>query len=117
MAERPLKSVRLDCLASLESLDGIAGRLAGHRIAVVGGTGFVGTWLAETVAALNDELGSQVRIDLLGRGATGWLEAHDHLRRDDIVVQQVDVRSPFELARDTTLVLFAAGIADPRVHA
>jgi len=29
----------------------------------------------------------------------------------------VDVRSSFELPRDVTLVLYAAGVADPRVHA
>lgn len=110
-------SLRKDSLASLTGLKDLPGRLSGHRIAVIGGTGFVGTWLAEAVAALNDDLGSHVRIDLLGRSGASWLEAYPHLRRDDVTVQAVDVRSPFELARDTTLVLFAAGIADPRVHA
>ena len=110
-------SLRKDCLVSLEGFADLPRRLAGHRIAVVGGTGFVGTWLAEAVAALNDDLGSQVRIDLLGRSAAGWTESHAHLRREFISTQVVDVRSPFELARDTTLVLFAAGHADPRLHA
>ena len=111
------QSLRKDVLASLAGLPGLPKRLTGHRIAVVGGTGFVGAWLAEAVAALNDDLGIQLRIDLLGRGAAAWLEAHPHLNRDFISVQMVDVRSPFELARDTTLVLFAAGHADPRLHA
>jgi len=111
------KSLRKDCLTSLEGAKGLPERLKGHRIAVVGGTGFVGSWLAEVVAALNDDLGSKVRIDLLGRGASAWTEAHPHLNRDFISVQAVDVRSPFELAADTTLVLFAAGHADPRMHA
>jgi nucleoside-diphosphate-sugar epimerase len=117
MADVLQQSIRQDCLTSLGDLQGLASRLSGHRIAVIGGTGFVGTWLAETVAVLNEDLGSKVRIDLLGRGASAWLEAHTHLRRDDITVQAMDVRSPFDLARDTTLVLFAAGVADPRVHA
>ena len=117
MLDELQQSLRKDCLESLAGLKDLPKRLTGHRIAVVGGTGFVGAWLAEAVAALNDDLGSQVRIDLLGRSAASWLDAHPHLNRDFISVQTVDVRSPFELARDTTLVLFAAGHADPRMHA
>ena len=117
MLDELQKALRKDSLASLAGLQDLPTRLAGHRIAVIGGTGFVGSWLAEAVAALNDDLGSRVRIDLLGRSAAFWLDEHSHLRRNDVTLQAVDVRSPFELARDTTLVLFAAGIADPRVHA
>ena len=117
MLDAAQQSLRADALASLDGLKDLPKRLTGHRIAVIGGTGFVGSWLVETVAALNDDLGSQVRIDLLGRSASSWQESHPHLARDFVSVQTVDVRSPFELARDTTLVLFAAGHADPRMHA
>ena len=117
MLDDAQQSLRKDVLASLEALKELPKRLAGHRIAVIGGTGFVGAWLAEAVAALNDDLGSQVRIDLLGRSAATWLASHPHLKRDFVSLQTIDVRSPFELARDTTLVLFAAGHADPRMHA
>ncbi|HSI48421.1 MAG TPA: NAD(P)-dependent oxidoreductase [Ideonella sp.] len=117
MLDELQQSLRNDCLVSLGGLGDLSKRLTGHRIAVVGGTGFVGAWLAEAVAALNKDLGSQVRIDLLGRSAAAWLEAHPHLNHDFVSAQTMDVRSPFELARDTTLVLFAAGHADPRMHA
>lgn len=117
MADLAQAALRQDCHEALAPLSGLAARLVGHRIAVVGGTGFVGTWLAETVATLNDDLGCRVRLDLLGRGATAWTAVHPHLVRDDVIAQAVDARSPFELARDTTLVLFAAGHADPRMHA
>ena len=117
MPEAIERSLRQDCHASLDILPGLSARLSGHRIAVIGGTGFIGSWLAETVTALNDDLGCKVRIDLLSRHAAAWLAAHPHLDREDVAVQSVDARSPFELARDTTLVLFAAGYADPRMHA
>ena len=111
-------SLRQDCLASLKLQPALTARLAEHRIAVVGGTGFIGTWIAETVATLNDEFGTQVRVDLLGRSVAAWATAHPNLAtREDVNVNSVDVRSSFELPRDTTLVLFAAGVADPRVHA
>lgn len=111
-------AIRQECLASLKLQPKLAQALAGHRISVIGGSGFIGTWLAETVAALNDDLGTRVRVDLLSRSASTWSTDHPHLSaRSDVRVQTVDVRSPFEIPPDATLVLFAAGIADPRIHA
>jgi dTDP-glucose 4,6-dehydratase len=117
MLDTMQRLMRADCKASAEAVPGLVEQVAGHRIAVVGGTGFSGSWLAEMVAVLNDEFGARLRLDLLGRSAARWAERRPHLKRDDIVVHTVDVRSPFELPRDTTLALFAAGIADPRVSA
>lgn len=111
-------SIRQDCLISLRLLPNLLERLAGQRIAILGGTGFVGTWIAEAIAAVNDECGAQVQLDLIGRSAATWTANNPHLAgRNEISVRAGDVRSHFELARDTTLVLYAAGIADPRVHA
>jgi nucleoside-diphosphate-sugar epimerase len=111
-------AIRQDCLTSLKLQPDLGRRLAEHRIAIVGGTGFIGTWIAESIAALNDELGSRIRVDLLGRSAADWGLANPHLvARGDVCVKYLDVRTVFELPRDTTLVLFAAGVADPRVHA
>lgn len=113
-----LQNIRKDCQRSLSLQNDLASCLAEHRIAVIGGTGFIGTWIAEIVAALNDEHDKHIQLDLLGRSAVAWCQAHPHLAsRDDVHAQIVDVRSSFELHRDTTLVLFAAGIADPRIHA
>jgi nucleoside-diphosphate-sugar epimerase len=118
MPEAQMRTIRQDCLDSLELQPDLAQRLAQHRIAVIGGTGFVGTWIAETVAALNDELGGSVRVDLSGRSANVWMKAHPHLaNRRDVQVNSMDVQTAFELPRDVTLVLYAAGVADPRVHA
>ena len=111
------QQLRADCLTTLAGLSGLPSKLAGHRIAVIGGTGFVGTWLAEAVATLNDDLDSRVQIDLFGRGAGLWYDTRAHLKRSDINLHVLDARSPFELPRDTTVVLFAAGIADPRTQA
>lgn len=111
------KLLRDDCARAVAALPELARQLGGHRVAVVGGTGFAGSWLAETVALLNDDHGARVQLDLYGRSAGKWAEHHPHLVRPDITAVAVDARSPFELHRDTTLVLSAAGIADPRVWA
>ena len=118
MSDDQVRKIRQDCLNSLNLQPDLARRLAQHRIAIIGGTGFVGTWIAETVAALNDEMDGQIRLDLLGRSVSEWCAARPHLAsRCDIRLNTLDVRSGFELPRDVTLVLYAAGVADPRVHA
>lgn len=111
------QQIRRDCLAAADAIPPPAGRLRGQHFAVVGGLGFAGTWLAETVAALNDERGAGIRLTLIGREPQKWLRQHAHLRRDDIALQTADVRSPFEFPRDTTIVIHAAGTADPRMQA
>jgi dTDP-glucose 4,6-dehydratase len=117
MLESARHQLRADCRLALDAAPQLASLLKGQRIAVVGGTGFAGSWIAEMVALLNDEADTRLRLDLLGRSAGRWLERRPHLKRDDIALHAVDVRSPFELPRDATLVIFAAGIADPRVAA
>ncbi len=113
-----LKLIRQDCLESLKLQPTLLNRLTQQRIAVVGGTGFIGTWISETIAAINDELGGSTRVDVFGRSAASWADNHLHLTsRKDIRSACVDVRSSFELPQDTTHVLFAAGVADPRVQA
>ena len=109
--------LREDCGRALGALPDLAKQLCGHRLAVVGGTGFAGSWLAETVALLNDDHGARLQLDLFGRSAAKWAEHHPHLVRPDINAVTLDARAPFELYRETTLVLSAAGIAVPRVWA
>ena len=57
MRETQMPTIRQDCLDSLRLQPDSAQRLTQHRIAVIGGIGFVGTWIAETLSALNDKLG------------------------------------------------------------
>lgn len=92
--------------------------LASAHLAVTGGTGFLGTWLAETVAVLNDEYNLGITLHLYGRHTEKWAAAHTHLSsRDDIILHRQDVRSAFEFDPHTTHVVHAAGIPDNRMHA
>jgi len=96
----------------------IYSKLGFQHIAVTGGTGFLGTWIAETVAALNDEHRLGITLDLFARNINDWTQQHPHLAtRSDIRLRSQDVRSPFELARNTNYVVHAAGIPNNRVHA
>lgn len=106
-----------DCLAAATSAE-IRTALAGQRIAVTGGSGFLGSWLAEMVAALNDEYQLGITLDLYSRGAADWARSNVRLSaRGDIHTVVQDVRSPFSFHPDTAYVVHAAGIPDNRVHA
>jgi dTDP-glucose 4,6-dehydratase len=117
MLEPILQQLRRDCAVAADAVPSLAAGLKGQHIAVVGGLGFVGTWLAEMVSTLNDQHQAGARLTLIGREPQKWQHQHGHLRRDDIKLQAADVRSPFEFMRDTTLVIYSAGHADPRTQA
>ena len=111
------KQIEQDCLSSLELQPGLVAQLKGQTITVIGGTGFVGTWIAELVAIINDKFGGNITLELLGRSTALWATKHSHLCRDDIILRTQDVRSPFSLREDTALVIYAAAIADHSIHA
>nr|WP_316639504.1 NAD(P)-dependent oxidoreductase [uncultured Roseateles sp.] len=118
MDSNTLAEIRRDCLLAADTQPGLRSKLARHNIAMTGGTGFLGTWVAEMVAALNDEHRLGLRLDLYARNTAGWIQKHPHLSgRSDIRMRSQDVRSPFEFARDTHFVIHAAGIPNNRVHA
>lgn len=112
------KELRDDCLKSSESRPEIFSALAHRHIALTGGTGFLGTWIAEMVAALNDEFNLGISLDLFARNTSVWEKVYPHLStRSDIRLRAQDVRDPFEFDRRTHYIVHAAGIPNNRVHA
>lgn len=113
-----LLGLRADCLKASGQQAEIWHLLSGQRIAVTGGTGFIGSWIAEMVAALNDEHKCKITLDLYARKAVQWQNNNPHLaNRSDIRFVTQDVRAPFAFNAATTMVLHAAGTPDSREHA
>jgi nucleoside-diphosphate-sugar epimerase len=109
--------IRQDCLQACVAQPEVRSKLGFQHIAVTGGTGFLGTWIAEMVAALNDEHRLGITLDLYARNVNDWAQKYPHLsQRGDIRLKSQDVRSPFEFARNTNFVVHAAGIPNNRVH-
>jgi dTDP-glucose 4,6-dehydratase len=110
--------LRRDCLrACADQLD-IADKLKSSYISVTGGTGFMGSWLAEMISAVNDEYGLKIVLDLYARNTAEWKMKYPHLSgRDDIRLFSQDVRSNFQFQSNTNFVIHAAGIPNNRVHA
>jgi nucleoside-diphosphate-sugar epimerase len=110
-------AIRDDCLSSVSAHIQVLRELAGKRLAITGATGFLGTWLVETVAVLNDEHKMGIRLDLLAPDAKGWAVRYPHLGgRVEVTARNQDVRSSFEFASDVDYIIHAAGIPDGRVH-
>lgn len=118
MATDRFEEIRQDCLLASAHQPELRARLGRQHIAVTGGTGFLGTWIAETIAALNDEYDLGITLDLYARNVNEWAQRYPHLSgRPEIRLVSQDVRSPFEYARNTNFVIHAAGIPNNRVHA
>jgi nucleoside-diphosphate-sugar epimerase len=118
MTDDRFSEMRQDCLAACADGAAIRAGLARQHIAVTGGTGFLGSWIAEMVAALNDEYKLGITLDLYARNTSEWPQKYPHLAgRPDIRVRSQDVRSTFEFAKNTSFVIHAAGIPNNRVHA
>ena len=109
--------IRQDCLLACAGQPEIRTKLGLQHIAVTGGTGFLGTWIAETITALNDVYRLGITLDLYARNVNDWSQKYPHLsKRNNIRLVAQDVRSPFEFARSTNYVIHAAGIPNNRVH-
>lgn len=110
--------LRQDCLNASSAHSDVRAKLGLARIAVTGGTGFLGTWIAEMIATLNDEYDLKITLDLYARNTTEWEKKYRHLSgRPDIRLYSQDVRSPFQFHSATNYVIHAAGIPDNRMHA
>lgn len=111
--------VRQDCQTVLDSASlAQLSPLRNQTVLVTGGTGFVGTWIAELAACLNDDHGFGLRLLLLSDHAGAWAQKVPHLvRRTDVTLLEQDVRGLRELPREVQWLIHAAGTPDNRVHA
>jgi nucleoside-diphosphate-sugar epimerase len=110
--------VRQDCEEAVANGDvSRLDELRGKTILVTGGTGFVGTWLAEMVAYLNDRHDFGTHLFLLSTDTSAWNTRAPHLsRRRDITLQEQDVRTVLELPESVSWIIHAAGTPDNRMH-
>ncbi len=92
--------------------------LQGTCLLVTGGTGFVGTWIAELITFLNDRHGWDTHVILLSSRANDFRSKAPHLAmRPDITLLERDVRGLFEIPEEVEWIVHAAGSPDNRLHA
>lgn len=109
---------RLDCLRILNGREKALEQLRQSELVVIGGTGFVGTWIAEMVAALNDEYKFGVKLYLISRSTDQFANRLPHLaNRADVHLIKSDVRQLGLFPMDADWVIHAAANPDVRTHA
>lgn len=110
--------IRHDCLRILDGRDKALDPLRQTELVVVGGTGFVGTWIAEMVSALNDGYQFGIKLSLISRSTDQFANRLPHLaHRADIKLIKSDVRQLGEFPSNADWVIHAAANPDVRTHA
>ena len=92
--------------------------LRGSSVLVTGGTGFLGAWLAEMIAVLNDKYNFGTKLYLLSTHASTFGDKAPHLAlRNDVDLIERDVRYIVEIPEDVNFIIHAASSPDSRLHA
>ena len=109
--------IRQDLTAAFEGHEGVLEPLRGGHLLITGGTGFVGTWLAEAAAFLNDERGFDLHPILMARETDAFDAALPHLaRRPEFRLVRGDVRGLRDLPAEVQWIVHAGATPDNRVH-
>lgn len=108
--------LKRDLTRVVADLEGKLDGLKESSIAVVGGTGFLGTWIALLIDFLNAEHGFNTRLILCSRSASeDFFESLPFRNRLGIQPYRYDVLSPAELP-SVDWMIHAAAIPDGRLH-
>lgn len=92
--------------------------LKGQCLLITGGTGFMGTWLAEMITFLNDHYNFNTKIILLSESAHNFSGKAPLLAmRKDIVLLTRGITSVVELPEEVTMIIHGAANPDNRLHA
>lgn len=110
-------SIRKDCEEVIEQSVALLDKLKNQKLYITGGTGFVGTWLAEVVTCLNDNHNFNTRLVLVARNTEAFKEKAPHLAlRKDVQLISTDVRNINTIPEDVTYIIHAAATPDNRQH-
>jgi nucleoside-diphosphate-sugar epimerase len=107
-------------LEDIESIFKIVGddlnRLQGKRVLITGGTGFIGTWLLETISWLNENCNSPCKVYVPTRSPGAFARKAPHLASNpEIVLLPGDIAN-FKYPNDEcNLIIHAAAPAEPIV--
>lgn len=111
-------SLRKDCQETLKNQIAMLAPLKGSKLLVTGGTGFVGSWIAEMIACLNDDHSFGTQLVLVSRGTEHFKDTRPHLaKRKDIQLLKSDIRNLNEVPKETEWIVHAASNPDNRFHA
>lgn len=109
--------VTADCHEVVGSSPEALEKLRGRVLYVTGGTGFVGTWIAELVCYLNENHDFGVKLILLARDIEAFRRKAPHLaQRPEVQLVASDVRDVIDLPVEVDYIIHAAATPDNRQH-
>ena len=109
--------VRENCAEVIDQSAAKLDKLKDQKLYITGGTGFIGTWLAEAVTYLNDKYNFNTRLVLVARNIEPFQEKAPHLAlREDIQLISSDVKNVDTIPEDVTYIVHAAATPDNRQH-
>lgn len=118
MTNKARDIVQQDCDSVLDLAAGVIGDLGDAKILITGGTGFMGSWIAEMVMRINMARKSAAKVYVLGRDRGRFERNLGHLVGNSLIdFIRCDVRNIAEIPKDIGYVIHAAGTPDNRIHA
>lgn len=113
-----LDLVRADAEAGLQGRTDRLEPLRGQHLFLSGGTGFLGAWLLEMIAVLNQQYGFGLKVTVFSRSARDFARRWPHLGELGWAhFLEGDIRYLAELPRDTRYIIHAAALTDRRLCA
>jgi len=117
MISKLIELIEADCDQILLESYGLLKPIQNQHILITGGTGFIGTWIAELVSYLNKNYNFNTRLTLLARNADAILIKPTSLgRQKNIILKSKDVRNIIDLDSDINYIIHAAANPDNREH-
>jgi UDP-glucuronate decarboxylase len=93
-------------------------RLAGQTVCITGASGFLPSYMVETMLYLNETRGLDIRVLAMVRNRAGFERRYaHHAGRGDLVCIEQDVSRPFTLAERPDYIIHAASQASPKYYA
>lgn len=91
--------------------------LKNAHVCITGGAGFLGTWLCEAIAYLNEKHAFQTRVYVIDRDIEKIKKNTPHLVDNRLFTfQMADVKNILELPKDINYIVHAAAHPDSRYH-
>jgi nucleoside-diphosphate-sugar epimerase len=109
--------ITADCREVVGSSSEALNKLRNRVVYVTGGTGFIGTWIAELLSYLNDTHNFGTQLLLLARDTNAFQDKAPHLaERADIRLIRSDVRNIIDIPVEVNYIIHAAATPDNRQH-
>ena len=95
----------------------IFSNLENQTILITGGTGFIGKWMAEMIAYLNQVENLNIKLYLLSRNSEKFKNEVPHLAEKSFIkLIEQDIRNLNDLPVEVNYIIHAAGSPDNRDH-